>query len=587
MSLITMEPTDEGQSRRIALEQIDVLYRVFPTGVIGGAAGAILLVVVLRVNDAVAPARGTAWALFICGMAVLHLLLGIAYRRAGDKLRIRPRWPVLFCLCALSEGIGWGWATVALPKPGHFEYRLLVLLVAAAIAGGGAAAFGAYRPAFLSILLPVVTPFYIASLSAPDRLEHSTGWLMIVFTASVISLGFAATRSSRYTIKLRLLSEALAFDLQQQKEIAERANVAKSSFLAAASHDLRQPVHALGLFTGALRGLALPPEARHLTDRIDASVEALDGLFSALLDISRLDAGIVEVHVRAFPVGPLIERICADHADEARAKGLILRCAPTTLSIKSDPVLVERILRNLIGNAARHTTNGSVLAGARRRGDQVVLEVRDTGPGIAPAEHERIFDEYYQIGNAERDRANGLGLGLAIVRRLTTLLGTQVVLRSQPGRGACFAVTLPRGTGLAAADPAAAPPTSPDEGLVVVVDDEADIRDAMTGLLRHWGFEVIAAASGDDALAQLAVSPIVPRLLICDYRLRDGETGIEVVARLRDDYNASIPAMLITGDTAPSRLIEARASGLALLHKPVTNARLRAAIATVIAGTDA
>jgi CheY-like chemotaxis protein len=377
----------------------------------------------------------------------------------------------------------------------------------------------------------------------------------------------------------------MAQDLRRQKEIAEQANLAKSTFLAAASHDLRQPIHALGLFVGALRGIAMSSEGQRLVEQIEASTEAMDGLFSALLDISRLDAGIVEVHRRPFAITPFVTRLCGDYEQEAQAKGLSFVCRPGDAIVESDPLLMERVLRNLISNAIRHTQTGRVALLCRQRGAKLSIQVWDTGPGIPPDQQERIFQEYYQLGNPERDRAKGLGLGLAIVRRLTQLLDCPLTLCSRPGRGSCFAVTLPLANSFAVE---AAPSVKDDElgalatGLVVVIDDEVAIREAMATLLGGWGHTVIAAGSGDDAINRLANCTVSPDLIISDYRLRNGETGAEVIERLRSEYNDAIPAMLITGDTAPDRLAEAQASGLLLLHKPVSNSRLRAAIVNLI-----
>jgi CheY-like chemotaxis protein len=247
-------------------------------------------------------------------------------------------------------------------------------------------------------------------------------------------------------------------------------------------------------------------------------------------------------------------------------------------------VLVERILRNLVSNAVRYTERGRILVGCRRREHAIALQVWDTGVGIPTDEQARVFEEYYQVGNPERDQTKGLGLGLAIVRRLAELLGCELELRSEPGRGSCFEFTLP----LAKDAPIAAEPSPENRrgalarGLIVVVDDEQAIRQATASLLTGWGFHVVAAASGDEAVARLSAASAPPDLIICDYRLRGEENGLGAIERLRSEYNESIPAMLITGDTAPDRLAEAQASGLLLLHKPVSNSKLRAAIVNLV-----
>ena len=371
--------------------------------------------------------------------------------------------------------------------------------------------------------------------------------------------------------------------MRVQIEVAETANRAKSQFLAAASHDLRQPVHAVGLFVGALRMIAMPPEATKLIDHIEASSQALDGLFAALLDISRLDAGTVAVERSAFPAAPMLERIVREHQDEARGKGLRLTLVETSARLYSDPILIERILRNIVANAVRHSHKGRVLVGCRRKAGGVAIEVLDTGPGVAREHREAIFQEYAQLGNPQRDRAKGLGLGLAIVRRLTNLLGCDLQLRSEVGRGSCFSLTAP----LARADvsQAATPPVREATAAlhVVVVDDEADVRAAMAALLTAWGHSVHLGGSGAEIIAALADCPTRPDLILCDFRLRDEETGTDVIEALRCEYNWQIPAILVTGDTAPERIREASESGLTLLHKPVSSARLHWAISDAVA----
>jgi signal transduction histidine kinase/CheY-like chemotaxis protein len=432
----------------------------------------------------------------------------------------------------------------------------------------------------MNFFLAATVPYTVVSVTASNPMQQATALMMALYIATVGALGVIASRNFKEMVRLRIQTSHLAQSLKVQKEIAERANVAKSNFLAAASHDLRQPVHAVGLFVGALRNVAMPPEGLHLVEQIETSMAAMDNLFSGILDISRLDAGVVDVYRKPFLIQPLLDRICRDHIEEASAKGVDLVTVRSRAVVYADPVLIERILRNLVSNAVRYTERGRVVVGCRR-GAALRIEVWDTGPGVPPDQRERIFQEYFQLGNPERDRAKGLGLGLAIVRRLTTLLGCELVLRSELGRGSCFSVAVPL------ADQADDVRDDDDEasaimfgrGLVLVIDDEVAIREAMAALLTGWGHDVVTAGSGEEILARVVEGVARPDLIICDYRLRAGETGIEVIDSLRSEYNATIPAMLITGDTAPDRLAEARASGLLLLHKPVPNGKLRAAVA--------
>ena len=373
-----------------------------------------------------------------------------------------------------------------------------------------------------------------------------------------------------------------------ERKIADRtrelelANQAKSRFFAAASHDLRQPMHALGLFIAQLRNHVRAPATREIVGQAEASVAAMRNLLDGLLDISKLDAGVLTPHFEDFPINPLLQRMESSFGSAAREKGLTLRAVPSRLVVRSDPVLLERIVLNLVSNAIRYTARGGIVVGCRRRGGRARIEVWDSGMGIPADKQQDIFQEFFQLANPEHDRGKGLGLGLAIVERSARLLDHRIALRSTPGEGSMFAIELPLGDaqagGVSTAPVARRPGASLNDKFVVVVDDEALVREGMQGLLASWGCRVLSVASGDEALAALAGEGRTPDAIICDYRLRGEENGIAVIQRLQSTCAADVPAVLISGDTAPERLREAKASGYRLLHKPVQPARLRAVL---------
>lgn len=374
----------------------------------------------------------------------------------------------------------------------------------------------------------------------------------------------------------------LATALSAAKRDTERAAIAKSKFLASVSHDLRQPVQSLVLFVGVLRERLKGAQVEGVLGGIEHSVEALRLTLDALLDVSRLDAGIIEPKIDILPLGPLLAALGHEYGTRAQAFGLRLRCVATSATVRSDPVLLERMLRNLIENALRYTTRGGVVVGCRRRGEQVVLSVCDSGIGIAPENQAAIFEEFYQIGNPERDRAKGLGLGLAIVERLGRLLGHQVSLRSRPGHGSCFTIAMP------AAAPSARPsPPAVAEGdavrneMVMVIEDEELVRESLNEALTTWGYDVATAGSIAEAVAKVASSERYPALVISDYRLRDGEIGPAAIEAVRKRCGTAVPGLIITGDTAPERLKEARAAGFALVHKPFSTQSLRDMVASL------
>jgi signal transduction histidine kinase len=376
-------------------------------------------------------------------------------------------------------------------------------------------------------------------------------------------------------------------ELTSLKEIAETATLAKSRFLAAASHDLRQPMHALNLYLGALAGCDLPAKARPVMASVQLCAQTMDEMFRALLDISRLDAHVMQPEYSAFPIAVLLEKIHLEFAPQAQAKGLVLRMAPCTAIVYSDPELLERILRNLVSNAVRYTVHGKVLVGCRRTPSGVRLGVWDTGPGIAPDQQRVVFDEFHQLGNPERDRSQGLGLGLAIVQRLALLLNAPLALRSQLGRGSVFSVELPCALD---GDPSPLPellpmavfPATLVGCLIAVVDDEALILNATRLLLEQWGCTVVTAASGAEMVAALGACARVPDAIVCDHRLRGEETGVDAIATLRNEFNSDIPAVLITGDTAQDRIQAIQATGLPILHKPLPDHVLKAALLRLV-----
>jgi len=366
--------------------------------------------------------------------------------------------------------------------------------------------------------------------------------------------------------------------VEERTQQLELANLAKSRFLAAASHDLRQPLHALGLFVAQLRARMNAPERKQVIGQIDAALAAMNELFNALLDISRLDAGALTAEIAEFPVAQLLARIESTFSGAAREKGLSLRVVSSSLWVRSDFILLERILLNLVSNAVRYTRRGRILVGCRRRRGGLRIDVCDTGPGIPQDQRENIFGEFYRLGQPGRDHHGGLGLGLAIVERLCRLLGHRIELTSSLGRGSRFAVVVPGVTTPArVARPPAPTPAVPDVSrgkLIVVIDDDPLALNGMGGLLRSWGCRVLAVESGQAALDDLDEAP--PDLIISDYHLPGGKTGIEASERLRAAFHSQIPAFLISGDIDPERLREARASGYHLEHKPVDPMMLRA-----------
>jgi signal transduction histidine kinase/CheY-like chemotaxis protein len=363
----------------------------------------------------------------------------------------------------------------------------------------------------------------------------------------------------------------------------EEANLAKSRFLAAASHDLRQPLHALNLFIAQLRTEKDQVEKGRVIARIDAAVAGMNELFNALLDISRLDAGVLVPSISEFPVDQLLKRVEMTFTAAAREKDLRLRVVSNSAWIRSDFILLERILLNLVSNAVRYTQVGGIVVGCRRHAGILQIEVWDSGIGIPEDQQRNIFGEFHRLPAAKQDRGGGLGLGLAIVERLCRLLDCPIELSSKLGRGSRFVVSVPLTTPVMLAEHSSQAAVDQALGkLVVVIDDDALVLDGMRGLLKNWGCSVVTASSEEAALAALSEGETPPDIIISDYRLSDGKTGFAVIERIRRAFGTPIPAFLISGDTAPERLREASASGYYLLHKPVLPITLRSVVSQLL-----
>ncbi|MDN6882138.1 hybrid sensor histidine kinase/response regulator [Variovorax sp. CAN2819] len=452
------------------------------------------------------------------------------------------------------------------------------------------------RPAMFGYGIPMMSGLIISLAWYGGALNWFLAGFAFVNLVLTLSEGVKQNKRLTATLILQFENEALAAQLREQIAATERASAEKTHFLAAASHDLRQPMHAIALFGAALGNtLRHRPEVRNV-ERLMRAVNALGASLDTMLDISRLDAGVVQPVPHALALDELLLPLHNTFSVQAERKRLQLRVRASGLWVRSDPQLLYRMLSNLVDNALKYTRQGGVTVVARRRGGQVWIEVRDTGIGIAPEQAERIFEEFYQVNNPGRDRSRGLGIGLSIVRRLGRLLDHQVELRSRPGRGTCFRLTVPL------AEPSEASQESlplqelespvrhffqvPElGGRVLLIDDEEDIREAMTELMRAYGIDVVAVADEAEAVEMLMqpdadVNPIA--LLMCDYRLGEGADGLQVGLRLRERFRLDAPLLLVTGETAPERLQRVRECGVPVLFKPVSAATLMQAIVELV-----
>ncbi len=374
--------------------------------------------------------------------------------------------------------------------------------------------------------------------------------------------------------------ESATRELRLKKEEAETATLAKSRFLAAASHDLRQPTHALGMFVARLGQLPLDAQTRQLVASLEASVQSMQDLLDGLLDVSRLDAGAVQVQLGPVNLGELFHSLRKALQPLAESKGLRLRIRPSPYWAMTDPVLLQRMVMNLANNAIRYTERGTVMISCRRvdGGRNVRLDVADSGIGISPTHQEDIFREFYQVGNSGRDRAQGLGLGLNIVERTAQLLGHAITLRSALGCGTRFSIHLPAAQAVEAFSPSVPPDPQGLGGVegmrVLVIEDDGFALEAIRDLLSSWGCVVNAAATVAQAL-DFVNAYAAPDVVLSDFRLGEARNGLDVIAMVRAHARREIPACLMSGDTDAGLIQAAKDAGLTLLHKPVRPAKLR------------
>jgi signal transduction histidine kinase/ActR/RegA family two-component response regulator len=566
---------------KVRAEQVRLLYADGGSSYFSTLAASVTLAGILVWQQTLDLTVAVIWLSFLAFHTGARLALRAAYVRANPPDAEWRKWGWRFVAGCIVSGLTWAAVLPLLLAEDRFDLQALVMVSLVIGTYGVIGSAGVFKQAFYTFFLPFPSAI-VWMMVQGDTLHIACAVLLTLWLPSVAVMGRRFNASLEEALTLRFENAALADDLRAQKQVAEQNSLAKSRFLAAASHDLRQPVHALGMFIGAMRSHRLPKRSLDLVDQMDASIGALDGLFGSLLDISRLDAGVIESNPATLPVQPLLARICRELEPEAEAKGIDLVVVPTTAYVRSDPVLLERVLRNLISNAVRYTQKGWVIVGCRRRGRRYCLEVRDTGPGIPAELREAVFEEFYQVGNPDRDRGKGLGLGLPIVRRLTAILDHPLEMESEEGQGTTFRVLVPRAAVRAAVPAEPRPSVLADlrTGLILAIDDEQAIRTGMTALLESWGHTVIAASGSEAAIAALKGRP-APDVIVCDHRLR-GETGVEAIRKVQAAIGVEAPAILVTGDTAPENIREAQASGYPLLHKPLSHARLRAAVTALI-----
>lgn len=595
-ALTTSAPTASVQRDLLVnAEQIRALYSQLPKSTAGMVAGG--LVVIGAMWSEVSHLALLLWFAAILLNQCWRLYLFLRYRRNPPTPEEAPRWGRYWTVGAGISGIIWGSAGIFMFVPDAPGYQAFLIIALFAVTTGALTLITVHAPSFHAFVIPTILPVIVRTAFEGNVLHLFTAAACFLVLVMLLAFGRNLNKLLTRSLHNRFENVELITELKAQKQVAEQAQQlaeaatrARTQFFAAASHDLRQPLHAMGLFAAALSEKIRDPEVLNVVNSINASVHALETLFNELLDIYKIDAGAIKPEPRDFPLKPALDRLRDEFLAEASEKGLQLSLSASDCSIRSDPVLLERILRNLVSNAIHNTLAGEVAVSSREQDGKLLLEVRDTGVGV-PAEHrDRIFDEFYQVRNPGRTSAMGLGLGLAIVKRLCDLLGHPIRVSTHVGRGSTFSVEVPLAS-TSVREPPAAPSVSRPPGdlagkLVVVIDDESTIIEGMKVLLCGWGATVIGSTTGEDVIAAIHTAGKLPDLIIADYRLGAGSDGIEIVERIRQELDPEIPAILITGTMAPELVESARNARLEFLLKPVIPDKLRSLISLKLQQTN-
>lgn len=512
--------------------------------------------------------------------------------RSSNWTEFRGPWAALLAMVCSA---GWG-TTAWLLLPGLARPEFALLVTASAVVFVGQSSGILYRPIVLAQALsgPLVFALGLLHSFGTEYVMLAAGFVIIGLSSILLSssdteaarlalrFGTENERLLAESIRQQALAEAARHEAERARQEAELADRGKTAFLAAAGHDLRQPLHALVQYHGHLLRSNQDADLSNTVVRIGKSLDAMHDLLDAMLEVSKLMTGTIRPQLRVFRLEAVLERLDAQLHPLAEAKGLEFSLQTQALMLKSDDILLERILRNLALNAIRYTETGQIGIRVRQHQGQCRILVWDTGIGIAKAEQSRIFDEFYQIANDARDARKGLGLGLAIVRQLSNLLQIRIRLSSVPGRGSVFALELPLAKENELPEQTTGRDASPDftrGAYIVLVDDNAESLEATAQTLRSFGARVLTASSSLDAIDRLQSQEFAPQLLVSDYRLV-GETGLDVIRVLSENQKAlygddfEIATLLITGDTAPAELQKAQQAGVLMLHKPLSAERL-------------
>lgn len=565
-------------------QRIDLLYRGTPVSAFVGFVEAFIISSLFW--NAAPQLPIALWLAAFLAVRLGRVALAQAYQRAQPVAPADlPRWSRWLLVSAGVQSLAWGLGSFVLLAPDDLVAEWALHIGLAAVVHGSVGRLAHHGPAFLAYVAGVFVPLFVRDLWVGLPSHLLLAGLTLALGTYVLRSGVQQAHAIAEAARQRQRNDELIQALQRENEArqqaqqqAEAAYASKARFLAAISHDLRQPLNALALLAHTLHRHGQQADVPTLAARIVDCTDNMGSLVDDLLELSQLEAHAVEPRIETFALQPLLRELLGTHGPLATARGLQLGADPTDALVHTDRKLLGRVLANLVSNAIRYTDQGRVQLRVQDAADGVLLAVHDTGRGIDAAHLPYIFDEFYQAGNPQRDRRQGLGLGLATARHLSELLGLGIAVQSQPGEGSVFSLRLARGTALPAAPtPAtAAPGTAMPAGRrVLVIEDDPDSRDALQGLLSAWGWQSRGTAGLPQALDALATG-FQPDAVIADLRLSGAVSGVEAIEQIRAATHSKLPALIVTGDLTGELVRRAAAAGLPVLPKPIVPMRLRA-----------
>ena len=569
---------------KIEKDKILIVYHNTPATLAGNLLGCLPLAILLW--DEHNAMSGGGWLLALYLYTLVRWLHYRTLDPVNDSFRKIKQFAGLQALFVFGAGGLWGAAGIIFFDPDEIKSVAVITLTFVCMAAASLASLSSKPLSFGSFAIPLFVPLIINMLLQEQAFYTWMAFGATIYLLAIFTFSLNLAKVVHDSLKLKYENNDLIVHLKEQTHKANLANTEKSRFLAATSHDLRQPLHAVNLYYEVLNQKLKDPEERQDLENIHRGLTSLNSMLDILFDISRLDAGIVEKHKVTFDIDELLDKLRKQFEMDASAKGIGFNVRRQSQLVYSDPVLLERVLTNLFVNAVRYTDQGKIEVFTLLDNDRgLAIHIKDSGIGIPQENLNEIFNEFYQLNNPERDGQKGLGLGLAIVKRVLNLLGHKIVVRSQVGQGSEFIVFVPISQGL----PLVKSNNTEQEpahrlslnGIdVLLIENESDIVNAMQTLLTQWGCRFYSAISTEQALT-LIKEGFRPDLILSDYRMPGELNGCQLINKIQADVG-DIPAIVITGDTGAAVSAEIKQHKLYALHKPLKPAQLRILMARLM-----